>query len=90
MQFKKKFEQEQSLAGFEQDSAGLEQGYKGFEQGSANYLGSNRILQDSWLHAPVVFWIVRYMSEQSLESNRTPERSVHPGPLQSRHKSPCT
>jgi len=30
------------------------------------------------------------MSEQSLESNRKPDGSVHPGPLQSRHKSPCT
>ena len=29
------------------------------------------------------------MSEQSLESNRTPDGSVHPRPLQSRHKSPC-
>ena len=30
------------------------------------------------------------MSEQSLESNREPDGSVHPGLLQSRHKSPCT
>ena len=45
MQLKKKFEQEQSLAGFEEDSAG-------FEQGSANYLGSNRILRGSWPHGP--------------------------------------
>jgi len=52
MQFKKKFKQEQSLAGFEQDSAGLEQAFAGFEQGSANYLGSNRILRGSWPHGP--------------------------------------
>ena len=45
MQLKKKFEQEQSLAGFEQDSMGLEQGFKGLEQGSANYLGWSRILR---------------------------------------------
>ena len=45
MQLKKKFEQEQSLAGFEEDFAG-------FEQGSANYLGSNRILRGSWPHGP--------------------------------------
>ena len=30
------------------------------------------------------------MSEQSLEFNRMPEKSVHPGPQQSRQKSPCT
>ena len=29
------------------------------------------------------------MSEQSLESNREPDESVHPGPLQRRHKSPA-
>ena len=43
--FNKKYEEEQSLAGFEQDSMGLEQGFKGFEQGSANYLGWSRILR---------------------------------------------
>jgi len=52
MQFKKKFEQKQSFAGFEQASAGLEQASAGFEQGSANYLGSNRILRGSWPHRP--------------------------------------
>ena len=52
MQFKKKFEQEQSFAGFEQAFAGLEQASAGFEQGSANYLGSNRILRGSWPHGP--------------------------------------
>ena len=45
---KKKFEQEQSLAGFEQDS----EGFAGLEQCSANYLGSNRILRGSWPHGP--------------------------------------
>ena len=52
MQFKKKFEQEQSLAGLEQAVEGLEQASAGFEQGSANYLGSNRILRGSWPHGP--------------------------------------
>ena len=52
MQFKKKFKQEQSLVGSKQDSEGLKEGFEGLEQGSANYLGSNRILQGSWLHGP--------------------------------------
>ena len=52
MQFKKKFEQEQSLAGLEQAFAGLEQASAGFEQGSANYLGWNRILRGSLPHGP--------------------------------------
>jgi len=30
----------------------LEQGFAGLEQGSANFLGSNRILQGSWQDAP--------------------------------------
>ena len=34
---------------------GLEQSFEGFEQGSANYLGLNRILRDSWPHAPPLF-----------------------------------
>ena len=45
MQLKKKIEQEQSFAGFDESFAG-------FGQGSANYLGSNRILQGSWPHGP--------------------------------------
>ena len=52
MQFKKKFEQKQSFAGFEQAFVGLEQASAGFEQGSANYLGWNRILRGSWPHGP--------------------------------------
>ena len=51
---KKKFEQEQSLVAFEQDSAGIEQGFAGLKQCFANYLGSNRILQGSWLHPPPI------------------------------------
>ena len=52
MQLKKKFEQKQSFAGFEQAFVGLEQASAGFEQGSANYLGWNRILGGSWPHGP--------------------------------------
>ena len=45
MQLKKKIEQEQSFAGFNESFAG-------FGQGSANYLGPNRILRGSWPHGP--------------------------------------
>ena len=50
MQLKKKFEQEQSFAGVDEDSAGFDEDSTGFGQGSANYLGSNRILRGSWPH----------------------------------------
>ena len=38
----------------------------------------------------VVFRIVQYMSEPSLESNRMPDESVYPGPLQRTYMSLCT
>ena len=31
----------------------VEQGFAGLEQSSANYLGLNRILRDSWPHGPL-------------------------------------
>ena len=49
---KKKFEQEQSFAGVDEDSAGFDEDSAGLGQGSANYLGSNRILRGSWPHGP--------------------------------------
>ena len=52
MQLKKKFEQEQSFAGFDESFAGFDESFAGFGQGSANYLGPNRILRGSWPHGP--------------------------------------
>ena len=52
MQLKKKFKQEQSFAGVDEDPAGFDEDSAGFGQGSANYLGSNRILRGSWPHGP--------------------------------------
>ena len=52
MQLKKKIEQEQSFAGFDESFAGFDEDSAGFRQGSANYLGSNRILRGSWTHGP--------------------------------------
>ena len=60
----------------------------GWEQRSSS--NSDRFQVRLLTISNVVFWIVQYMSEPSLESNRMPDQLVYPGPLQRTHKSLCT
>ena len=66
--------------------------YKGLQRGCNSYYISRQgyiVLNHIFLEN-VVFRIVQYMSEPSLESNRMPDQLVHSGPLQKTHKSLCT